>query len=349
MKVEMSESLCYSYLRHVKRCWLVQTNWKSSEHWIMYRSGEDLEEMYQNMKGKFDRGGEVFKKTKTASQFMKQGEIDVIGVDQEGGVHALDVAFHESGLLYGDGNDNRVLKKLLRTYMLLHAYCPPGTGFYIYFVLPKVMSRYQGLLEATFQELRTEYTDAQWNLIANDDFTNQVMHPTLDKTAEVADTAELFARAAKLMNVSGMLKTRESNASVELPKEDTPVPGERIQPLVKSLMKTLLQDHPTLLDDSDRRNLMDANYCANELGLKINNFSLLRSRELGPEVTGYSRYWKELYGGQFYVCSQWPKMYHIPNARRLSRFLDDIVRKRQNHQGIRELRTHIEALNNYAQ
>ena len=30
MKIEIGESLCYSYLRHVKRCWLVQSNWKVS-------------------------------------------------------------------------------------------------------------------------------------------------------------------------------------------------------------------------------------------------------------------------------------------------------------------------------
>ena len=33
MKIEIGESLCYSYLRHVKECWLVQANWKASENW----------------------------------------------------------------------------------------------------------------------------------------------------------------------------------------------------------------------------------------------------------------------------------------------------------------------------
>ena len=35
MKIEIGESLASSYLRHVKLCWLVQTNWKTSEHWSM--------------------------------------------------------------------------------------------------------------------------------------------------------------------------------------------------------------------------------------------------------------------------------------------------------------------------
>ncbi len=32
MKIEVGESLCYSYLRHVKQCPIVQTNWKASEN-----------------------------------------------------------------------------------------------------------------------------------------------------------------------------------------------------------------------------------------------------------------------------------------------------------------------------
>ena len=292
MKIEMGESLCYSYLRHVKNCWLVQTNWKSSEHWETYRSGDDLEEMYQDMKRKFDRNGEVFKKTKTANQFMKQGEIDVIGIDQEGGVHALDVAFHESGLLYGDNNDDRVLKKLLRTYMLLSAYCPPETKTFIYFVLPKVIVRYQSLLEETFQALRSEYPTTEWNLFANNVFTSQVLRPTLEKTTEVADTAELFARAAKLLNLSGMVTTQEEFVAADRANNTVRTDEHNVQPMVKALMKTLLEEHPTLLDDSERSNLMDADYCATELGLRINNLPLLRKRESGREIKGHSRYWK---------------------------------------------------------
>ena len=33
MKLEMGESLFYSWLRHVKGCQIVQTNWKISSSW----------------------------------------------------------------------------------------------------------------------------------------------------------------------------------------------------------------------------------------------------------------------------------------------------------------------------
>ena len=80
MKIEIGESLCYSYLRHVKRCWLVQSNWKVSEHWDKQNSEEELEDLFSSMRDLFDRDGSVFKQTKNAGQFLKQSEIDVVGL-----------------------------------------------------------------------------------------------------------------------------------------------------------------------------------------------------------------------------------------------------------------------------
>ncbi len=349
MKIEMGESLCYSWLRHVKQCWLVQTNWKSSEHWETYRPSDELEAMFRAMKEKFDGDGEVFKKTTNASQFMKQGEVDVVGVDPEGGVHALDVAFHESGLLYGGGssdNSNRILKKLLRTYILLHAYRPPGTPLHMYFVSPKVHDGPQAKLEETFERLRLEYPESDWYLITNDRFAEQVVRDTLSKTTEVADTAELFARSAKLLNLSGMLKSRDENVRVRT-AQGVGATG-KIQPLVRDLMRTLLVEHPTLLGDSDRRNLMDVDYCKRELGLRIGNLPLLRKRECGIKVNGEPRYWKTRYR-EFHVCSQWWKDFHVENARRLLLFVQDLAERKPDHKGTPELREHMQALRDYAQ
>ena len=44
MKIEMGESLFYSWLRHVKECQLVQTNWKVSPKWTL-RHEEELERL----------------------------------------------------------------------------------------------------------------------------------------------------------------------------------------------------------------------------------------------------------------------------------------------------------------
>lgn len=40
MKIEIGESLFYSWLRHVKECQLVQMNWKASPEWQLQHEEE---------------------------------------------------------------------------------------------------------------------------------------------------------------------------------------------------------------------------------------------------------------------------------------------------------------------
>ena len=333
MKIEIGESLGYSYLRHVKECWLVQTNWKPSPHWPSFMDDAELEEMFVAMKQRFDDAeGKVFKQTKSAVQFVLQAEIDVMGVDREGGVYAIDIAFHEAGLNYSGETKTRVLKKLLRTVMIRRVYHSPKTQFHICFASPNVRPGAQKLLEAVFADLQAEYQDIQWELLTNETFAERMVQPTLDKAGEVADTSELFMRATKLLDL--VSRSRKSNGDCV---------SERIQPLVQDLMTTLLEHHPPLLDGIDESNWMDRDYCKTRLGLKISNLPLLRRKEEGSSV----RYWKKLYRGRFYVCSQWAKTYHCSNAESLLQFVDDLAHRRQGHPGAPALERHRQALRAY--
>ena len=52
MKIEMGESLFYSWLRHAKECQIVQTNWKSSPKWD-FECSEEIEEMLKELDNYF--------------------------------------------------------------------------------------------------------------------------------------------------------------------------------------------------------------------------------------------------------------------------------------------------------
>ena len=280
---------------------------------------------------------------------MQQGEIDVIGIDQNGNIHAIDVAFHEAGLNYGGGSENRVLKKILRAYLLLNAYHPAGTKFHIYFVSPKVHPAVQAPLEEAFAGLQKKYSETGWHLITNANFSESVMGETLARAETVADTSEVFVRAAKLFNLSGISEVKEHickkvNAQ---PAGKSVATGKKIQPLVQNLMRTLLEICPTLLDQEDLSNLMDAQYCKNTLLLKIGNHALLRERQQGHKVKEYSRYWTKLYAGKFYVCSQWWRSNHHENAKSLLRFSELLARREFHNPDISELENHIAALRRF--
>ena len=89
---------------------------------------------------------------------------------------------------------------------------------------------------------------------------------------------------------------------------------DKVQLLVRDLFKLLLEDHPTLLTESDIVNLTNRQYTQDILGLQLGGFPLLRRREAGRRGSnndGQSRFYAKLYAGKFYLCSQWWRDDHL--------------------------------------
>lgn len=158
----------------------------------------------------------------------------------------------------------------------------------------------------------------------------------------------LFRLAAGISQDSAAMTREPERRSTGDVSEGNP-PG-RIQPIARDLMKTLLEDHPSLLTETDISNLMNRDYTQNTLGLQLAGFPLLRRREAGRRGSandGQSRYYGKLYAGRFYVCSQWWRDDHLDNARSLLRFIDGIVDRNPAHPGISDLERHRKALSEY--
>jgi len=125
MKIEICESLVFSWLRHVQGCIVTQMNWKPSPTWPVTREGE-LAEAFDDIRNFSGQaiGLPIFKCG--FRQLIRQTEIDVLGLRLDGvagasSAIAVDSAFHEDGLLYvnTDETAGRVLKKLIRAAFAL--------------------------------------------------------------------------------------------------------------------------------------------------------------------------------------------------------------------------------------
>ena len=126
---------------------------------------------------------------------------------------------------------------------------------------------------------------------------------------------------------SGSLRVAPDAEGVMSGREVRGMRGE-FQKIVATLMRTLLEEHPTLLGRKEIESLLDAEYCKDVLGLSLSNHALLRHRNQGRMVQGRSRYWAHVYAGEFHVCSQWWKDHHQANARALKRFVSALARRR---------------------
>ncbi len=211
MKIEIGESLTLSYLKHVKRCVLYQTNWKSSSKWRKHNNVE-VESLFHkaNVLMTFE---DVFKNS-DLDQLIKQAEIDVLGMGQNEKLYVMDIAFHEAGLNYGGTHETtvRVVKKMLRSYLALLSYFPERE-YEIIFASPKVGKTLHNAMEKAFKELKTicaDHPNVKFIYLANEEFRKEILEQTITASEEDADGAELFVRSYKLWH---LLDPKEAPAS----------------------------------------------------------------------------------------------------------------------------------------
>jgi hypothetical protein len=209
MKIEIGESLVYSWLRHVKQCQIVQTNWKVSPKW--QAKDIDLNSMKKAIENEFkDTKFDIFHKNSSINQLLHQAEIDVVGIsngfDNNNRLyHFVDVAFHEGGLSYGAKEEtiSRVLKKFIRSYFIYLKYFCDHSQAVFYFITPKMSNNI--ILVPLSENIRRVtkvfnlfQLNADFQLLVNQDFNKHVLLPTIEVCDEIADTNELFLRSVQL-------------------------------------------------------------------------------------------------------------------------------------------------------
>jgi hypothetical protein len=349
MKIEMGESLIYSYMRHVKQCLIAQTNWKPSGNWII------PENIKENVIYEFDKINKhyaftgVFKSN--LDQTIKQAEIDVLGITNNNHVFAYEVAYHENGLQYGGKIETRerIIKKMLRTYLSLLLFFP-NQQYEIAFCSPKVTPATERNINEYFEVLTNEFqTDrVKYKYYSNESFANEIYQKTIDNTMSEADTSELFIRSIKLHKISvdcansnqnlnspkmdmdnkQMVSSRETQSayipsnikSVNINGKSIPINkgvSDKIQDFVKEIMHQLLDNN--LLSEQDIILLLDTEYSKETFSLQ---YSLLRTIEQGrKDSNGYYRYWVDVFGKKYYVCNHWQLDYESIYMEKLQKWL----------------------------
>lgn len=202
MKIEIGESLCLSYLKHVKKCVIYQTNWKNSSQWDKYNE-EIVEKTFKILKAEESPFYRIFNHT-SRSQLLKQAEIDALGIDQGKKIYAIDIAFHEAGLNYGGKEETteRLIKKYLRSYLILLSYFP-NRDYEIIFASPKVNEATESSIKEDLKRMENMFCEKNVTFIylSNEDFKKEILINTINKSKDDADTNELFIRAHRLLQL----------------------------------------------------------------------------------------------------------------------------------------------------
>jgi hypothetical protein len=322
MKIEIGESLIFSWLRHVMSCPIVQANWKPSPTWPIRREAglaTDFEKMGEIAGQRL--GFEIFKGS-SFRQFMRQAEVDVLGLrfsDAGLAVIAVDSAFHENGMQYGDLKETvgRILKKMIRTAFVLDSYFDLHRAE-IVFATPKMHNAVYEALQGCWPELPSVLADCgslsadrvQLRIVTNGDFAEQIIQPVLDRMDQVVDTTELFLRALQLVRLCEVTPRRTKAYRNAAPMSPEGGSEPKIGVHVRQTMVRLASAGkltPKVVAD-----LCDHSRCKATFGL--NHAFLLKVMPDAPlhtqgiDENSYSRYWRnplEIDATRFLVCSQW--------------------------------------------
>lgn len=339
MKIEMGESLIFSWLKHSKNCQLVQSNWKPSmQAWEYYNEIlveniiDDMQEFFLN-----SHEYDLFKKNKSISQIIQQGEIDVLGIEMAKSslkdIYAVDIAFHENGLNYGSKKETveRVLKKLVRMACTI-LYFFDLKDAKIIFAAPKInKSDYEELKSALL--LMSDHMNNTWELdfefklICNDDFKNKIYDVVVTLSKNISDTSELFMRSVQMYNslnnkknrfqieiqndksVLKSVKPSDENSNFILEHPNSSYNEIKIGALVRTTFPELVNEN--LINETDINKLAMYDYCKSQFDI---NYPFLKkvdesiSIKENRMVNNYPRYYSnpiKILGSKYLITSEW--------------------------------------------
>lgn len=230
MKIEMGESLCASWLKHVKKCQIVQMNWKPSCFWdeselnFVKSALEKLDAQLQ----KDDPNLKIFpyKKGKKPTdedrldvrQTVGMTECDVVGIhlgkDRKSvRYYGVESAFHSDGLHY-KATARKVASKLVRAILALYLYLG-ATEIEVAFFTPLVKKSVLADIKKLLDLIRNYFSgkDFEGKLNCQIDFytecngvkgsemdgfksfNNEVANPLVRIVPFTDDDSELFMRS----------------------------------------------------------------------------------------------------------------------------------------------------------
>lgn len=330
MKIEIGESLLRSWLRHIKECQLVQTNWKASSKWEL-KNIEVLEQLMLDSSSFFKSkyGYDLYKGSSGIAQLLSQAEIGVMGISYFEGqehIYAIDVAFHEAGLNYGSKEEtvSRVIKKCIRTAMCVYGYYGFTEGTII-FTSPKINPNVINDINACTDDITSMLNNLGLNyeirIIANEDFSDKVLEPVLNILGDVADTSEVFMRSLQMYNLFAVKKPiRETGTHrMTAPRKITTeleaieyngldgLEEMKIGVIVRTVLRKMLENNE--ISEEQLELMQNREFSKETFDIQ---FPLLQKASLtnGRRPKRYYSSPVSILGEDFFMCSEW---YEVPN------------------------------------
>jgi hypothetical protein len=305
--MEIGESLVYSWLKHVKKCSIIQSNWKPAKNWSR-RKIEDKELFISEIEAILKRGNIDINLEDKIIKNSSQTEVDVIGLnfDDKKLCFAIESAFHEQGLHYkGKDFKSAIIIKLIRAAFAIHEYLDVDTVD-IVFVSPVIIkkNRVDDLdeLKVVLDELSKLFTSKfsakiyTFDVYFEEVYQSKLISTILSEIDNISDQSESFVRALKLVRLF-----KENLPKVSDEEDDKPAIGAYASDSIRRILKNANQDK--------RQELIQV-LSSKEESRKVFGISfqvLINEKDINYEKLKTRYYKKSENVGEekYFICSQW--------------------------------------------
>lgn len=226
MKIDMGESLGASWLKHVKKCLITQTNWRAAKGWARHNV-EEIRSLILDAKKYFAEAGYNvisdydLKTTNFTAKILNACECDVVGVSFDAGIptfHTFESAFHRGGLGYGNAQENAetVASKLFISALSLIMWFGARRGDLV-FATPLARPAVEDKLLEVLVLLDNFFASHKgftfnFEILANDDYIKYVLAPVLELNDDDVTDDELFLRGMILARMSAKNEDKKNVA-----------------------------------------------------------------------------------------------------------------------------------------
>ena len=241
MKIEICEQMMQSWLLNCKLCEIAQTNWKISPLYlktILPAEVSYVQNFMDEVKCVDYQGMDVVFGKSDAKQFIKQCEVDIVGIKFANGevdtVYLVDSAFHKNGLGYSD-TTVAVTMKIARAAAISRVVFGNKATVKVIFASPKCnptpQSKVISAVNAILPTVKKYYPNVVVELYFNEDFAQKVYLPLVNNVDELFDDNDLFMRSLNLAKIAD--KNLSTGATAQ------PKPAQKTSPKLATQAKVV--------------------------------------------------------------------------------------------------------------
>jgi hypothetical protein len=324
METESGQTLLLSWLRDIKACQIVQTNWKVSSKWEL-KHKDIIENLMKRSQAFFAQkhGYDLFGDISTVDQLMSQVEIDVLGIkieEKQAHIYSVYAQFREGDLNYSTKEEtvSSIINKFISTAMCIYGYFGSNTGMII-FASSEINGDVERELLICADDIRfillgaSLYFDVR--IIGNQDFAKKILEPVRSLPAAVTHIAEGLVSSEQMahgvvgaMSNQAVSEGSESTgriapelASAEVQKVKS-IEEMQIGIIARTVLRKMLEEGKATLEEIEKYQTKENSKETFDL-----QYPLLLKASLNHGKAPF-RYYSEplkIYGDKYYLCSEW--------------------------------------------